>query len=198
MPSEYSVPMASDVLSEPDTPTTATVRHSGTSTSISRRLLWRAPRTPMTVGSVSGTRTPPVVIPATSAPLLKSWTAAQGSMDFYTNSSPPRLDPQALPTRPGRPAPRLRSHQPVGDLDGVLSGIRSRPMNPANGRFRWNCPQSNRWWTALNRSESRADCRALSRTDTVAPERQTTTSRVPRRVASRPASDAHDTSASAT
>src|SRR5690242_7219066 len=47
--------MASDVLPEPDTPTTATVRHSGTSTSMSRRLLCRAPRTPMTVGRVSGT-----------------------------------------------------------------------------------------------------------------------------------------------
>src|ERR1700749_5059512 len=39
MPSAYKVPMASDVLPEPDTPTTATVRHSGTSTSTSRRLL---------------------------------------------------------------------------------------------------------------------------------------------------------------
>src|SRR5215470_7032908 len=55
MPSAYSVPMASDVLPDPDTPTTATVRHSGTSTSRSCRLLCRAPRTPMTVGRVSGT-----------------------------------------------------------------------------------------------------------------------------------------------
>ena len=55
MPSAYSVPMASDVLPDPDTPTTATVRHSGTSTSTSCRLLCRAPRTPMTVGRVSGT-----------------------------------------------------------------------------------------------------------------------------------------------
>src|SRR6476660_633527 len=54
MPSAYSVPMASDVLPEPDTPTTATVRHSGTSMSISRRLLCRAPRTPMTAGRVDG------------------------------------------------------------------------------------------------------------------------------------------------
>ena len=56
MPSAYSVPMASDVLPEPDTPTTATVRHSGTSMSTFWRLFCRAPRTPMTVGSVSGTR----------------------------------------------------------------------------------------------------------------------------------------------
>src|SRR5579862_9341793 len=55
MPSAYKVPMASDVLPEPDTPTTATVRQSGTSTSTSRRLLCRAPRTPMTVGRVPGT-----------------------------------------------------------------------------------------------------------------------------------------------
>src|SRR5215470_7577453 len=54
MPSAYSVPMASDVLPDPDTPTTATVRHSGTSTSTSRRLLCRAPRTPIAAGSVSG------------------------------------------------------------------------------------------------------------------------------------------------
>ena len=32
MPSAYSVPIANDVLPEPDTPTTATERHSGTST----------------------------------------------------------------------------------------------------------------------------------------------------------------------
>ncbi len=55
MPSAYSVPMASDVLPDPDTPTTATVRQSGTSTSMSCRLLCRAPCTPMTLGSVSGT-----------------------------------------------------------------------------------------------------------------------------------------------
>jgi hypothetical protein len=42
MPSAYGVPMASDVLPDPDTPTTPTVRHSGTSTSMSRRLLCRA------------------------------------------------------------------------------------------------------------------------------------------------------------
>src|SRR6201997_3022040 len=47
--------MANDVLPDPDTPTTATVRHSGTSTSMSRRLLCRAPRTPMTAGRVPGT-----------------------------------------------------------------------------------------------------------------------------------------------
>jgi len=55
MPSAYRVPMASDVLPEPDTPTTATTRHSGTSTSMSRRLLCRAPRTLMHAGRVFGT-----------------------------------------------------------------------------------------------------------------------------------------------
>jgi len=35
--------VAGDVSPDPETPTTATVRHSGTSTSMSRRLLCRAP-----------------------------------------------------------------------------------------------------------------------------------------------------------
>src|SRR5712692_12029850 len=57
--------MASDVLPDPDTPTTATIRHSGTSTSMSRRLLCRAPRTPMTTGRVSGTGKSAAAIPGT-------------------------------------------------------------------------------------------------------------------------------------
>src|ERR1700737_3213845 len=68
MPSAYSVPMASDVLPDPDTPTTATVRHSGTSTSMSCRLLCRAPRTPMTVGRVPGTEISPAAIPGNLRP----------------------------------------------------------------------------------------------------------------------------------
>ncbi len=56
MPSAYKVPIASDVLPDPDTPTTATVLHNGTSTSTSRRLLCRAPRTLMASGSVAGLR----------------------------------------------------------------------------------------------------------------------------------------------
>src|ERR1700721_1357606 len=64
MPSAYSVPMASDVLPDPDTPTTATSRHSGTSTSTSRRLLCRAPRTSMTAGRVPGTGISPAAISA--------------------------------------------------------------------------------------------------------------------------------------
>jgi len=68
MPSAYSVPMASDVLPDPDTPTTATVRHSGTSTSTSRRLLCRAPRTAMTVGKVPGTGISEAAIPANLRP----------------------------------------------------------------------------------------------------------------------------------
>src|SRR5215831_7915506 len=68
MPSAYNVPMASDVLPDPDTPTTATVRHSGTSTSMSCRLLCRAARTPMTVGRVPGTGTSAAVIPGNLRP----------------------------------------------------------------------------------------------------------------------------------
>src|SRR6266487_2713770 len=71
MPSAYSVPMASDVLPDPDTPTTATVRHSGTSTSISRRLLCRAPRTSMTVGRVPGTEMSPAAIPVNLRPSVQ-------------------------------------------------------------------------------------------------------------------------------
>src|SRR5580693_826037 len=62
--------MASDVLPDPDTPTTATVRHNGTSTSISRRLLCRAPCTPMTAGRVPGTEISPAVIPGTLRPTV--------------------------------------------------------------------------------------------------------------------------------
>ena len=54
MPSAYSVPLASDVLPDPETPTTATIRHSGMSTSKSTRLWWRTPRSTMARGSVAG------------------------------------------------------------------------------------------------------------------------------------------------
>jgi hypothetical protein len=67
MPSAYKVPMASDVLPEPDTPTTATVRHNGTSTSTSRRLLCLAPRTLMAPGSVPGGKSSRAVIVKTYA-----------------------------------------------------------------------------------------------------------------------------------
>jgi hypothetical protein len=80
MPSAYSVPMASDVLPEPDTPTTATVRHSGTSTSMSWRLLWRAPRTAMAWGSVPGTPTSPAAAPSKIWPLCQwSYTTGHGA-----------------------------------------------------------------------------------------------------------------------
>ena len=75
MPSAYSVPIASDVLPDPDTPTTATVRHSGTSTSTSRRLLCRAPRTPMTAGKVPGTGISPAAIPGTLRPSVSGCPA---------------------------------------------------------------------------------------------------------------------------
>ena len=75
MPSAYSVPMASDVLPDPDTPTTATVRHSGTSTSTSRRLLCRAPRTPMTTGKVPGTGISVAAIPGNVRPSVSGCSA---------------------------------------------------------------------------------------------------------------------------
>ena len=75
MPSAYSVPMASDVLPDPDTPTTATVRHNGTSTSISRRLLCRAPRTPMALGKVPGTGISPAAISANVRPCVSRCSA---------------------------------------------------------------------------------------------------------------------------
>ena len=55
MPSAYNVPMASNVFPDPDTPTTATIRHSGTSTSMPRRLFCLAPRTAIAVGSLTAT-----------------------------------------------------------------------------------------------------------------------------------------------
>ncbi len=66
MPSAYSVPIASDVFPDPETPTTATVCHSGTSTSMLFKLLWRAPRTPMTAGKILG---PPMLGAAFNAPV---------------------------------------------------------------------------------------------------------------------------------
>ena len=75
MPSAYSVPIASDVLPEPDTPTTATVRHSGTSTSTSCRLLCRAPRTPMTAGKVPGTEILVAAIPGNLRPSVSGCPA---------------------------------------------------------------------------------------------------------------------------
>src|SRR5579859_2895689 len=81
--------MASEVLPDPDTPTTATVRHSGTSTSISRRLLRRAPRTLMAAGSVCGTGISPGVIPGNLMPFV-GW-----------GGSRPGPAPERSPARPG-------------------------------------------------------------------------------------------------
>jgi hypothetical protein len=89
-PSAYSVPVASDVLPDPDTPVTATVRHGGTSTSTSRRLSCRAPRTPMTAGKVSRHRNItsrqaqagacPAPVRASASPVRcgQGWTGALG------------------------------------------------------------------------------------------------------------------------
>src|SRR5580700_5250201 len=87
--------MASDVLPDPDTPTTATVRQSGTSTSTSRRLLCRAPRTPMTAGKVSGTESSVSAIPDNLRPAQRgrrAWAGASG-MD---GSAGPLVEPQRL------------------------------------------------------------------------------------------------------
>src|SRR5580658_7336062 len=89
MPSAYSVPMASDVLPDPDTPTTATVRHSGTSTSMSCRLLCLAPRTPMTVGKVPGTGISTAAIPGNLRP------SVHGRRQAPVPSHEPALDPSA-------------------------------------------------------------------------------------------------------
>ena len=51
MPSANRVPMASELLPEPETPATATTHHRGTSTSRSRRLLCRTPRASIAAGS---------------------------------------------------------------------------------------------------------------------------------------------------
>src|ERR1700684_3515128 len=98
MPSAYSVPMASDVLPEPDTPTTATIRHSGTSTSTSRRLLWRAPRTPMTVGRVRGTETGLSGIPGNLTPACQRvlCRAAGRRVSVVHRSAVPAVQPPRL------------------------------------------------------------------------------------------------------
>src|ERR1700680_881387 len=88
MPSAYSVPMASDVLPDPDTPTTATVRQSGTSTSISRRLLCRAPRTPMIVGRFPGTGASPATTPGSLRPSVRDdSTGTASSADRLSTAS---------------------------------------------------------------------------------------------------------------
>jgi len=84
------VPMASDVLPDPDTPTTATVRHNGTSTSMSCRLLCRAPRTLMTVGSSSGTGMSPAGWPAGGSGCLCVGSVSLGIGVFaFTGNYPP-------------------------------------------------------------------------------------------------------------
>jgi hypothetical protein len=64
---QASVPIASDVLPDPDTPAIATVRHSGTPASTSRKLLCRTPRTPVTGGEVPSTGIVSVATPGGEA-----------------------------------------------------------------------------------------------------------------------------------
>ena len=64
----------------------------------------------------------------------------------------------------GQRVPQAHRHRVSGAVRDTATGIRTRPTSLANGRFRWKCSRSNRWRTALNRPESGANCRALSRT----------------------------------
>src|SRR5258707_11759904 len=96
--------MASDVLPDPDTPTTATVRHSGTSTSMSRRLLCRAPRTPMTVGRVPGTEISPAAIPGNLSHRSAAAEPGQRDGDYELVPGSPRL--AGKPKPPNAPGVR--------------------------------------------------------------------------------------------
>src|SRR6266540_479280 len=121
MPSAYSVPMASDVLPDPDTPTTATVRHSGTSTSISRRLLCRAPRTPMTVGRVGGTETSPVATQVSLGPCVSrhhgSRCQGQASAEHHVVRTGRHARPLGCPHLP-KPRPHGRDQPSSRGGDG--------------------------------------------------------------------------------
>src|SRR6201987_192228 len=96
--------MASDVLPDPDTPTTATVRHRGTSTSISCRLLCRAPRTAITAGRVPGTGISPAAIPGTLRPSVSGHPGGMPRLRVRPGNAPgPALaGPGALSSGGGR------------------------------------------------------------------------------------------------
>ena len=125
MPSAYSVPMASDVLPEPDTPTTATVRHSGTSTSMSCRLLCRAPRTPMTRGSVPGTPRSLAAAPG------KIWPLSQWSYGLLAGGSSSSSRSGARRALPGSAAalPMGGAH-PTGSPPADRAGLVIRDPHP--------------------------------------------------------------------
>src|SRR5580704_10827855 len=148
MPSAYSVPMASDVLPDPDTPTTATIHHNGTSTSMSRRLLCRAPRTLMTAGRVPGTEISPVAIPGTLRSSASGYPAGGRASRSGAGLAPgpARPGPGALRSGvdrsavPAVEAPRLHDLERRGggeDLDvrgGQHAGVlgddrRGRPLD---------------------------------------------------------------------
>ena len=136
MPSAYSVPMASDVLPDPDTPTTATVRHSGTSTSTSRRLLCRAPRTPMTVGRVPGTGMSPAGWPAHGTGCLCVGSVSLGIGVFAFTGDYRRYLRRLVSARGGDEVESGADQRQVGQRAGrqraPTSGARSRarPQSP--------------------------------------------------------------------
>src|SRR5260370_7272057 len=111
--------MASDVFPDPDTPTTATIRHSGTSTSISRRLLCRAPRTPMTAGSVPGTGSSPVTTPGTlGRPSGDPPAGGRGSGSGQARTGAGVAGPGALSSGVDRAGRALVEAQRLHDLEG--------------------------------------------------------------------------------
>src|ERR1700751_5981690 len=112
--------MASEVLPAPDTPTTATVRHSGTSTSISRRLLCRAPRTAMTAGRVPGTGISPAAIPGTLRPSVRGHPGGRPRLRGRPGSAPgpASAGPGALSLGVGRAGGALVEAQGLHDLEG--------------------------------------------------------------------------------
>src|SRR5690348_18429010 len=122
MPSAYSVPMASEVLPDPDTPTTATVRHSGTSTSISRRLLCRAPRTLMTAGRVVGPGISTAAMPGNLRPSVPGWSVGAP----FAPRPGRRL--RRRPATPFAPRPGRRLRRPATPLlPAPGAGARSGP-----------------------------------------------------------------------
>ena len=120
--------MASDVLPEPDTPTTATVRHSGTSTSILRRLLCRAPRTLMAVGRVAGVGISSTGMPGNLRPSVLGWSA--GALLF---PAPGDGSAAALPS----PGPAL-GPAPVRRGQGLTGLLTPSPRSRRSDCMIWN------------------------------------------------------------
>src|SRR5712671_2505502 len=144
MPSAYSVPMASDVLPDPDTPTTATVCHSGTSTSMSFRLLCRAPRTPMTLGKVPGTGISSAAIPGNLRPGVSGCCARTTGRRLSSGCAEPFIASYGrLARRADRERPLLRQLR-LGlctvqvirrTVDSTCAGLRRRLVDRVVSEF---------------------------------------------------------------